>query len=808
MVKKLLLLLMLCSLLFSGVYSVEYLNSCGKSTGWVNGETYILNFTSISSGYSDNYCFRFGNENLDGVYYRFYINMESLEPITINKANFEFIDLGESSTTNYMLRESNFTNIHLIGNAENISFMDSTESNRGISILENNFESMTLDNFDNFIILTGSGTYGKDFSFNNFDNVSIITKENLFHTTTTANYNQYRYNSFNDSILISETEIWGINNSYQCVNNYYYNSVVVDKQLQDIANRTIMCDFGGTSLNNAEGSLLSSFVHFEDGTDFIADSDIYNNQTNAKIRLKLRGINFMESIKATTSVGGEGVDLISSSSNGNVPIDTTTVIMGLGSITLSLGVTPLLDNSITTISLEQFGAIEMNDGDKIDCLFFNDFKCRYLVSSSSTTDVVTNKYHGYIDLRDNNFFSNLNVTSVGDGSNFLRASILSNDDTDSINNITITNSLFYTTATKDITDFPNQSREQIKLFGNNISIYNNVFQTTEDKGEYIFIESTVKNNHVTNNTWIYDSGIPISNIEVIPRKMEGYFYNNYLDSSHVITLNESTGINMNVTLGYLHTDNKFYLYSIGNYYESNSGCVDGDNDGICDSAYMSGIINDTKPLSEYPFDVTNAVIIADEVIDSLDFEINMTNIIDNQTLNLTDGSETIIFNFVHDSDFSDLSCYGVFDNVPFSEIDSPLKNTQYNLTKNGGFSEGNFTVLVECYNSFVFNYSESYNLEILLSSETSSNTSTNTTLNTTLSNTEGLIDVSGSFGGFGGLFGGDISETGENFISFYKLFEMPLGWFIVLGLVLLFLATVLFIISMLVIPLKVIGGRK
>ena len=61
MVKKIFLILIVIMSLMSFANADTYLNSCGKSSGWTNGETYILNFTEIPFIYGGSYCFILDN---------------------------------------------------------------------------------------------------------------------------------------------------------------------------------------------------------------------------------------------------------------------------------------------------------------------------------------------------------------------------------------------------------------------------------------------------------------------------------------------------------------------------------------------------------------------------------------------------------------------------------------------------------------------------------------------------------------------------------------------------------------------------
>ena len=110
--KKFSLMMALLIISIMGVQAVTTLNSCGKNSGWTNGETYILNFTTIDNTYPNNYCFRLDN-NTDSL---IFIHNSSITDTSTNVAY--FMQANKFSMTN-----TTFKNITFNKNANQVFYM-------------------------------------------------------------------------------------------------------------------------------------------------------------------------------------------------------------------------------------------------------------------------------------------------------------------------------------------------------------------------------------------------------------------------------------------------------------------------------------------------------------------------------------------------------------------------------------------------------------------------------------------------------------------------------------------------------------
>jgi len=258
--------------------------------------------------------------------------------------------------------------------------------------------------------------------------------------------------------------------------------------------------------------------------------------------------------------------------------------------------------------------------------------------------------------------------------------------------------------------------------------------------------------------------------------------------------------------------------NLGNYYEDYSGCVDSNNDGFCDVDYDDGEGWGTKKaLSSYPFDYTQHLFTAESVVDTLLYNITLLNIINNETINLVDGTETLLFEFEHDSDFNDLNCGFIIDGINKGEVIAYLKNTTYNLSISGGWTEKTYTYRVECSNEFTTKTSEELNFIISFSPVavlgcTDSNANNYNPLANQDDGSCTYDDIGETGGnitigdiGLGELFSGDVDKSTDSLNELFSVSSTPLSYFMLIGFIILSIATIILIVSL---PYLFIGGNK
>lgn len=830
MIKKLGIILILILSIIMSANAVEVLNSCGKSSGWVNGETYLINFTTIDISYGGSSCFTF---NKNG-----YLNDIIIEQITpkieLNKlGDFKLFDLGNTPTylNNTIFKNINFDNKNkgnitfiyhdsaygflLINNFfENITlkcyeynnciFLDDTVFNNFVfDIRNNNFENLFLENYKflqtNFTLSSPNGqTYNTFFENNNFENLFIklsekqkilspITKKIISVTCRvpgglpSTNCNLYARNNTMNNIIILGNENY--------LDNFFFLRAGAGGQLFQtnniITNSIIKGLFqNDTNDNNIADSIQQLSIFFNTGV-------VYKD---------LFGYTFIQD--AT-----EGrIKFTSPNPNPYILVNN---VDNVGSLAEIFNIENL-DTSFGYVNFKEPAGIQFSSG-FLDCGLINSIKCNmYDNDSSSFSD---DKYRGFISTRQNVSINSINFYKYDIATN---PHIITNRQLLTDNEYPIfelTNSNFYSNSsyyyarfflvngTPNVTTNYLYSVPMIRLKYNNIDINNNNFTMLNNPNylimyQYMDIESSLpESNKIYLNRFVNEEqGITNETYKSI---IFGYdadtmFYNNFVGENVMVTNmvgNEPFEIvypNLNITPivpYYNEFDGLIYYFQIGNYYEDNVGCVDANLDDICDSPYQTGNVIDTKPLAVYPYNF--ALNIGDALYSSNpEYNITIHNIIDYENVTIPTATTPILFEFSQDSDLQNLICDYVLNGVVIGTKTNPEQNIIYNLTYSNWATQSYF-LIVECYDSFnpelTYQASDIYPFNIIISEEEPEPPVNN-----------GTIDLNGALN-IGDIITGNPSNDAENILGIFNLASNFGGYLILFAFILMFISVIVLI---------------
>lgn len=342
------------------------------------------------------------------------------------------------------------------------------------------------------------------------------------------------------------------------------------------------------------------------------------------------------------------------------------------------------------------------------CGTFTSFDCNLTNEAHGVTTLTGDKFRPIFSVRSDSSVSGVRFTQ--DGQTFEEDNIIANDLDVTYSNINVYDNYFKLAENENATTETNTGTA-IKLKANDISIYNNVFRGFEgqmlgENYDTLNIEGVLTSNRVYNNEFYNDFVFSIQ-MNVFSFSCDTQFYNNYLGND--TRINEPTGdcasdFNATSFVGFNHTDGKIYYYYIGNFYEENTACTDGDGDGFCDSNYTSGAYNDVRPLSSWPFDYTQHLLTADLVVDEDAFNVTLVTPTPGELFT----SEPINFTFYHDSSFIDLKCDYIIDGVVETSIYNTAGDTNHSVLLSG-FTNATHTYRVECFNDFRFDQSQEIN---------------------------------------------------------------------------------------------------
>lgn len=759
MFKRITIVFSLFLLLLSTVSAVEYINSCGKDSGWVSSETYILNFTEILDADPQSCLHIDSIANLDSII----IDGQGIT-ITNEKYNNEFLRITNSNNLNNMILR-NFTVIDeasSVGQTHGMNtfirtFTSSTRTVDNLHIENVNYLASDVNEGVRYFMelrIGISGGTGYRFTDMEIRDSIIMTKES-FARASSSSHNGARLTSSNiyDSLIITQEELF---------ENYQGNSQFILNITDSVIIAPLETDYIVGGNVNYYGSMIKGTLFADTDFDGVADSD-GTSLNSMSTYLNILNSNFVQQWTLVDALDSFGTIV-----NQDQPlfiINNETV----SSLQNSEGGGGYVDFSLATIDvpivLNEERSVTMNE-DLICGTYplLSNTQCSFTGSDPATSGGSEDYYIGTTSDIKNVLFGRSDespnaIASVGfSGLIANAANISSNDFT--------------------ITSDASQDHGFLIVYAQNTDIHNNDFTYAfiNSSADYGYINSNSNNPTSLNyyeNRFLKSQAA--NSYEVFPNNCDGELYNNYLDSDVVIS-SSCTDIDASVYVGYKHIDNNIYYFTIGNYYVDNVGCVDGDVDGICDSSYTSGAVTDTKPLASYPFDFLSNLGNAELIVSADPFTVNATGVLEGENVTLNNGAEIITVGFIHDSDFEDLLCVGYVDESQTFINNNNSGGIEYteDLT---GWTEKAYTYRVACENDFVSSSSVQLNFNVQFDSGTTPGG------NGTQGSTSGTSDFS-----YTGLFSSDLNEGPENAKSLFSVAETPLGTFTAVGFIFLFFA--------------------
>lgn len=669
-INKMLMIMILFIVSFLTVNATPvYLNDCGATL--LSNTEYIINMTEGTYTPGAEYCFSVGsgssNITITGL-------NQTLDFVD-NTKSFTWSNVGSSTT----LQKIRYNNLIL----ENLNALHrsrvSARSPYSHTLRDFNITHVLLNNADSIIdfgVLRDNG-----FPAGSIPWVSIDFKFDEFVFLNTNGV----YQQITDGYCYLSCNYPRIMGYFHTTNFISDNSVWVSP-----------FRFYGDS------NLMKGFRHNDTDNNNIANDEISGSNTNSNIYKDLFGYTFAQDVE-----------------EGRIAYDTETDkrIIFIENSNLNYAVSDLVlnDNSNNYVKLESDSDWYLNTGKSIQLGTYTGLDCTILSSQycfiqDNSSGSIPGTFRPLITIASHTLISNAFIEKTVSNTYHL----IANDADNTKTNVSIIDSFIKRNDNRD----GDGDSQLIKLKGNNINIEGNVFETAgldDTAYELLYIDSNAPtSNTVTLNN--FTSQLNSGSQQVFSTECDTNFYNNWLDTLFDITFTCS-GVNASPMIPYLHTDDKVYYFQIGNYYVSNTGCVDVNPiDGICDSSFLSGSITDTHPLSSYPFNFVSHLLTADYIVDNLSFTITLENIIDNETVNLTDAGSTIILQFSHDSNFPDLTCDYFLDGSPIigSTIFNTPKTTIHDYSKVGGWTEKAYTYRVECYNDLAGETSSEYTFHVTI----------------------------------------------------------------------------------------------
>lgn len=755
--------------LATGVNADTYLNTCGKNTGWINGETYYINFTQIPVTYLNTYCFRFLNTDANNINFIGTGNITNLANQNLNFMFTERIHLTGLTFSNININKINNFMVIRGGYYTNEYVNDTT------------FEDIYINEIGNDFILHQDFVDPSPYQ-------SLTLSNSLFNRITIKNSDTFIEN------LLSGTNGYIYDNEIK--NSYIAGNQFIDNQFGVLTYRNVVEDCVlnidtayETATGNITSSIYKNYFHIDDNGDGFADSDIYTNMFDMKTYKSLIGYNFFQDVEeGQNSFTLSGVDTRSSIFINDEVISST---WGVGVVGLPI---PFLSEFLGTILFDKINGFSVGGG--IDCLIFTLGKC-YLQDSPTYTGIITSEYKGLMLVNNNDIIQNVDFHKIASNNGH----IISNSQDVQYNPLTITNNNF----TKADNNFRDNNNFLIKLKGQNVLIRNNTFNLiTSLNGSYeiLSIESSnaISNEVTLNNfSFSYPAQTPTSVIFANSWQNTA-FYNNYVGTNIIVSDFGFYDVIINPMVSIVY-NNKIYYWAIGNYYEDNSGCVDSDVNGICDDYYMSGLVNDSYPISSYPFEPLQHLLTADLIIPLTDYNITIGEPSQNETITISSSTDTITLDFSQDSDYIDLICYYVIDNSTIATQNYPNKNFIYNIGVID-WLEKNYEFRVECVNEdYGYKASDTIYFDVVFSG--GEEPPTNETENGLNGNGVTIGNLTG--GGLSGIFSGDSETTTDNILGIFSLTNTPLTYLLILGFVFVGLT---FLTLLFAIPMAMVWGKK
>jgi len=746
--------ILLCS---NSYANIEYLDSCGKNSGWTDNTIYVLNFTEIPSTYGSDYCYLF-NQAQNNYNITFTSVKGQIEDKTSSGVKFISTTRG-SQTVSYGIIGLTLKNLSF--DKLNYLLFLNTPS-RGLNYISNMVvDNVTSVNHRNHIFYvkgymtpSTSSFYSRGGRINNLNITnSFFENENsgdyMFLNTRSGEISsQIKDVYIDDSVIISSKFAYYSSTSGRIwfQGRTTTNSVIIVDDSNTLALDNVYSD--GEMLYTS--SIVKGYIHEDSDLNNVADSNIHARITSANIYKDLFGYRFIQDFNI-------GRNFVSDENLNIVNINDETVGFPNEFILFSNDYNNI-DTSYSDITFNNVMALDLGNSNTLQCSLTETY-CVFEESSFSST--LTS---GFITTNSDNVISGIFFEKVF-GNNLgvpikNSADVYKNNVTIEYNYLQISNSV--------------DNSSIIELKGNNFDISNNIFGVGGFEGsryKSLDIESlsSTTNNIYLNNFTSLLSGYQIG--EVFKDNCDTYFYNNYISGYYNIT-NSCNGVLPYKQVGYQYSGDIYY-FTIGNYYVTNN-CTDSDGDGICDNSYISGIVTDLYPLSSYPYDFESHLLEADYVVEELDFNITIVNPIDNSSYDINED-DNIGLTFNHDSEFQDLYCYYIIDGVVVEDVFASTNNDY--STSITGFSSKDYSFRVECGNDFVYKVSD----EIVFSVDIGD---TGTGDNGD-DGDDGNGTIIGSGDSLNELFSGDINSVGDSISEFFGISSTPLFWAMVIGFVLL-----------------------
>lgn len=701
-IKKLGLVFLTLFIIMSSVNAVTELTSCGKSSGWVSGETYLINFTEIPITYTNEYCFELDANGLNNIEF-----LGTGKPINMNSAETRwFINvLPDADNINGVYRDIHLNTHNAVWNGFIYQKTDSSHQPASTNDFRySNFYNITMDSTNgvqgyllyNFVYGYSSGADFQYWDYSNFTNVNLINHYFVYQSAISFMSGAYQGNRMSniviDNMFINNpktnTFLLGqlsINRGVGTISSIFTNWEIKNSVFIGNTTEPIKYTITGSTMTNGghtvTNTLISDKIYNDSGDNNIGDIspffwDITNYFTisNPSIYTIFRGDYYIQDVK-------EAFDLID---------DITDKIVYPINDDYSTYLNPIhFDNTGggNTYNCNFMSLLEM-ERQSIQLRYNNNLQNCNLVSSSILTGL--NYEYGDISFNSGMNIINNSITKTG-----TQDTVLIKDEYLATTIYTNIDSNIFKITSSGLTDM--KFIESNAQFSNRI-VYNS-FDVLGDSVVYYMSFLSNTDSFITRNTFgnsfsysttylFKDNGISTSNIN---------FFNNKISDDLGVKIGDNS-VSLDYYYGYEHTDNKIYFFNLGNYYTGNTGCIDIGGDGICDSSYTFDGVVDNYPLSVYPFDFISHLITADFVIDNEAFNMTFVNVIENETINLATLSDTIIVDYQHTSNFLDIQCdYYVNTVNVITEFNVPntLQNVSYN-----SWLEGANSLFINCYNGF------------------------------------------------------------------------------------------------------------
>lgn len=828
--KRVPLMFMTFLILIMGVNAVTILDSCGKNSGWLDNETYLINITNVDNAYLNNYCF-----DISGDFNNITFRQVSEQIIYSNDLvgnTFSILQFRKDSITTFERLENsiienfniyvdtpdrfNFIQLNGFGGVLDVRFSNNLINNNTINYVQNN-------NQDNYFIYMHQSQSGSARIENNEINNNYINGGGLYYghygfQNLGSRYYVFNNNSINSNLAILQKDRFNISNSIlirrhsgssgdsvQIINNTINNNVFVDYTNEPI----IFIETGNAQPETIIGNLFSSNMYakhkFNDtNNNNIADTNeiigLYGFVlTNSNIYKDLFGYRFIQDFK-------EGAIGYTTSTGLNLVLINDLDNIGIGTEIYS----PATNNNLIILdylgsSFQELNGFRLiNSNTDIDCSLISSERC--VINDADANGVASlNKFKSYIATKDDVSISRLQFDLLNESNTFI-SGIANADDNEyfgfnlinsrfdsAIYNFVLLNPLIGGEAESEDYLYPN-----LKLKYSGATINNNFFYGLDNPSGtqyvYMYIDST---NPSTNNVYANTFSNLIINPDspscVFGFKAETNFFYNYIGSNITIlcdsnpTNNASyfeidySGSNLDVN-GYARYynefDNSIYYFLLGNYYEDNTGCVDGNFDDICDSPYNDSTMVDPLPLAVYPYDFAGHLGDAEFSI-SNDYNINLVDIVNGQTITIPTLNSGIVFKFSQDSGISNLVCEMLIDDINIDTIYNPNNGTIYSTTK-FNWAVDSYEYKVKCYDPLV--------PETLTFSEI-------IVFNVALGDDNGGGDIGEPITGtnldIGNLFSDDPNDSVDSLVGLFNLTGGFIGYLIILGIIGIFVGIIL-----------------